>query len=80
MEQVTPKTTLADDLLDELMPDELDWQRLVCRYPKSSLVVAALGGFFLGRSRGLQIVDSLSGFAADLLTENANQLLGRDVI
>jgi hypothetical protein len=80
MDQVTPKATLADDLLDEVMPDELDWQRLVRSYPKSALTIAAVGGFVLGRRRGVQILEALSGFAADMLTENVNQLLGRDVL
>ena len=34
----------ADQLIDELMPEELDWRRVVTSYPVASLAVAAVGG------------------------------------
>lgn len=71
---------LADDLLDELVPEELDWQRLVKAYPKVALVLAALGGFLLGRTRGAEIVSALSSFAAERVTRNINELLGEEIL
>ncbi len=70
----------ADQVLDELLPDELDWTDLVLRYPKSALILAALGGFLLGRSRGPEIVDALSEFAANRVTEGVNHYLGQKVL
>lgn len=71
---------LADELLEELVPEELDWRTLVTEYPKTALAVAALSGFALGRSRGAAIVSALSAFAADTVTRSINELLGEDVL
>ena len=70
----------ADQVVDELLPDELDWTDLVRRYPKSALALAALGGFMLGRRRGPEIVEALSEFAANRVTEGVNQYLGQKVL
>ncbi len=89
MEQGTTRTrgrggggdaAAVDRFFDQLVAEELDWRRWVRRYPKSSLVVAALGGFVLGRARGREIVASLGVYAADTLTEGINEFLGRDVV
>ncbi len=72
--------SMADELVDELLPEEVDWQRLVRAYPRTSLALAALGGFLLGSSRGREIIASLSNFAADTLTDNVNEFLGKDVL
>lgn len=70
----------ADQVVDELLPDDLDWTDLVLRYPKVSLALAAVGGFLLGRSRGPEIVDALSQFAADRVSDGVNQYLGQKVL
>ncbi len=70
----------ADQVVDELLPEELDWSDLVMRYPKSSVALAALGGFLLGRSRGSEIVEALSAFAVDRVTDGVNQYLGEKVL
>ncbi len=80
MEPIGPRPSVADELLDELMPEELDWQRLVRRYPKSALLVAAAGGFLLGRGRGREIVAALAEFASEAVSESVNELLGRKVL
>jgi len=70
----------ADDVVDELMPSDFDWQDLVRRYPLAALGLAALGGYVLGRHRGDDILRSFSNFAADTVSEQVNDLLGRDVL
>lgn len=70
----------ADQVVGELLPEELDWLDLVVRYPKTSLALAAVGGFLLGRSRGLEIVDALSNYAADRVSNGVNQYLGEKVL
>jgi hypothetical protein len=70
----------AYDLVDELMPEGFDWERLVCEYPLPALLLAAIGGFFLGRQRGPQILAALSGFAAAEVSRNVNGVLGREVL
>jgi hypothetical protein len=55
----------VDELLDELVPPDLDWRRVVTRYPIPSLVVAAAAGYFLGRSRrGVAVAEALAGAVA----------------
>ncbi len=65
----------ADTLVDELLPEELDWQHWVRKYPIAALSLAALGGFLLARSRGPEIVETVSNRAADTLSANVHQLV-----
>ena len=74
------RSNLADELIDELVPEELDWQGLVRNYPKSSLVVAVVGGYYLGFSRGRELLDGLAAMAGDTVQRGVNEFLGRDVI
>lgn len=69
-----------DRLVDELVPESVDWERLVRRYPLPALLLAAAGGFLLGRSRGSEIVAALSAFAGRRVTESVNALLGEEVL
>lgn len=80
MEQLERQGASADQLVDELLPEELDWKRLVQSYPLAAVFAAAAGGFFIGRSRGRIILAALSGFAAETLTENVNAYLGKKVL
>ena len=70
----------ADRVVDELMPDEFDWRGTVRRYPLASIAVAALGGYILGRMRGVVIVSALSSFAVDSVEGQVNDVLGRNVL
>lgn len=79
-EQAAAAESSIDGLVDEVLPEELHWKRLVVRYPKTALLVALCGGFYLGRQRGVEIVDSLSRYAADTVVEGVNQALGGDVL
>jgi hypothetical protein len=57
--------TLADEFLDELMPPELDWRRLVRSYPIPALLVAGAAGYWLGRSRrGRDVAEAAAGAVA----------------
>ena len=70
----------ADQLLDEMLPEELDWRRLVTTYPVTSLALAAVGGYLLGRSRGVAIVGALATFASTTVARNVNALIGEEVL
>jgi hypothetical protein len=78
--ETTGRDGFADELLDELLPDELDWRRLVTTYPVTSLALAAVGGYLLGRSRGVAIVGALATFAATTVARNVNALIGEEVL
>jgi 1,4-dihydroxy-2-naphthoyl-CoA synthase len=74
-----PRSSTVDDLVDEILPEGLDWQRLVRAYPLPALLVAAVGGFLIGRSHGPSIVSAVSGFAAAEISKNVSTALGREL-
>ena len=76
----TAERSTPAELVDEVMPESFDWERLVTRYPIPALAVAAIGGFVLGRTRGTTILNALSDFAADQVTGQVNRALGEDIL
>jgi anti-sigma-K factor RskA len=68
----------AGEILDEILPDELDWRSLVLRYPRAALLAAAAGGFWLARVRGRALVASVAAFAADQATATVESFLGEE--
>ena len=72
------KSSMADQVLDDLLPDNLDWRTLVCSYPFAALVISGLGGFFLGSRHGSAILDAVSSFATREVDRNVSSFLGRD--
>ena len=78
MSELQERESIVEELIDEIVPEGVDWQRLVVRYPIPSLLVAAVGGFFLGRRHGPVIVGALSTFAAGEVSRNVGQLFDQD--
>lgn len=70
----------ADELIDELLPEEVDWEHLVRSYPWPALAVAAAAGFYLAVSRGPLLVTALGGWAGSEMTRRFNDLLGEDLL
>ena len=79
-EAVAASNSLADEIIDELVPSELDWKSVVTSYPKLSVSVVAVAGFWLGRTRGRAILAGMTGIAADTVNESINEFFGRDVV
>ena len=71
--------TAVHDLVEELVPEDLDWERLVRTYPLPAVALAALGGFLLGRSHGPVILAAVSSFAAAEVAKNVSSLLGQEI-
>ena len=71
--------SFSEAFMDELLPEDLEWESVVRTYPLCSLAVAAVGGFFLGRRSGRAIVGAFSESAADRVAGLASELLGTDV-
>lgn len=67
---------LADDFLDDLLPEELDWRRLVRTYPKTTVALAIFGGFLLGRSHGRDLVLAAKSTVVAELTRAAEEAVG----
>lgn len=61
--------SLADELLDDLIPPEVNWRRLVRNHPWPALLVAGLGGYLLGRTQGRALVGALAGLAVARVEE-----------
>jgi hypothetical protein len=78
MSELQERESIVEELIDEIVPEGVDWQRLVVRYPIASLLVAAAGGFFLGRRHGPEVVGALSTFAAGEVSRNVGQLFDQD--
>ena len=73
-------TSLADEILDEILPEQLDWRQLVWSYPKSTMALAALAGYLLGRSRGRKLASAATEYVGDTVTDGVNEFLGRKVL
>ncbi len=71
--------SIVSDLLDELLPEELDWQEVVRAWPLPAMAVAALGGFLLARSQGPAILQAVGSFASAEVAKNVSSLLGQEV-
>lgn len=54
----------AEDFLDELLPQSLDWRHLVRRYPRVTVTLAAAAGFWVGRKKGGLVMAALTSYVA----------------
>jgi hypothetical protein len=72
-------STTVDGLLDEILPEGLEWERLVRTYPIPALLLAAAGGFFLGRRHGPAILTAVSAFITAEVTKNVSNVFGRSI-
>lgn len=72
--------SFADELVDDLLPDEFDWRRVVRRYPIPALAVAALGGYLLARSRGPELLAALGDAASDQVAERLGAFAERELL
>jgi hypothetical protein len=63
-----------DELVDDILPGE--WERVVRAYPIPALLIAAAGGYLIGRYKGTAIVAALSGIAAEQAARIGSEFLG----
>ncbi|MEO8503490.1 MAG: hypothetical protein ABI609_06290 [Acidobacteriota bacterium] len=73
-------SSLVDDFIDRLIPEHVDWRKLVRDHPWPAVGLAAIGGYFLARSRGSAVIAALSGFAANAVADGVNEALGEDIL
>jgi hypothetical protein len=76
--EIVERESAVDELIDDLVPEGLDWERLVVTYPIPALLIAAVGGFLLGRRHGTEILGAVSSFAAAEVSRNVSHLIGQD--
>ena len=65
----------VEELLDEILPESLEWERLVRTYPVPALAVAAAGGFYLGLRHGAAILAAVSSYVAAEVSRNVGEIL-----
>ncbi|HEX5717727.1 MAG TPA: hypothetical protein VF179_16325 [Thermoanaerobaculia bacterium] len=68
--------TSVEAILDELLPEELEWERLVRTYPVPAVALAAIGGFVIALRHGPEILSAISGFLAAEVSRNVSELIG----
>ena len=68
--------TSVEEILDELLPEQLEWERLVRSYPVPAVALAAIGGFIIGLRHGPEILSAVSGFVAAEVSRNVSELIG----
>jgi hypothetical protein len=68
--------TSVEAILDELLPEELEWERLVRSYPVPAMALAAIGGFVIALRHGPEILSAVSGFVAAEVSRNVSELIG----
>ena len=71
------ETPFLDSIVDDLVPNEIDWRHVVTNYPIPSLLVAAVGGFLVGREQGRELIAAGKAFVTEEVTHNLNALLDR---
>jgi hypothetical protein len=76
--EIQERDSIVDELIDEIVPEGLDWERLVVTYPIPALLVAAIGGFLIGRSHGSEILSAVSSYASAEISRNVSHLIGQD--
>lgn len=68
----------AERLLDDVMPGDLDWRGMVRAYPLPAAVVAAAGGFLLGRQHGTAVLGAVATFAVGELSRSLLAVLDEE--
>jgi hypothetical protein len=74
-----PEHSIAGRFLDDLLPEELEWERLVRSYPLAALVVAGVAGYLLGVRSGGPILAAVGETATRRVTGLVNADFGADV-
>lgn len=69
---------MPERLVDEVLPESVEWERLVSTYPVPALALAAAAGFVIGRRHGLAILGALMGAAGAQVGRSVEALLGDD--
>jgi hypothetical protein len=66
---------VAERLIDELLPEDLDWESLVRSYPVPCLLAAGAFGFVVGRNHGSAILGALVSFAGYRASQAIEEVL-----
>ncbi|HVR30203.1 MAG TPA: hypothetical protein VMS86_11805 [Thermoanaerobaculia bacterium] len=68
MDVAFEERSAAGRFLDQLLPEELEWERLVRTYPLAALLVAGVAGYWLGWRSGAPILEAVGESATRRIT------------
>lgn len=69
----------AERVIDEVVPEGVEWERLVRTYPLPALALAAAAGLWLGLRHGTVLVAAGGAYASRQAARGLREALGEDV-
>lgn len=69
----------AERVIDEVMPEGVEWERLVRAYPLPALTAAAAAGCWLGLRHGRALLAALGAFASRQAARGVREALGEEL-
>jgi len=69
----------AERVIDEVMPEGVEWERLVQTYPLPALAAAAAAGFWLGLRHGRALLAAAGAFASRQAARGVREVLGEEL-
>ena len=69
----------AERVIDEVMPEGVEWERLVRTYPLAALGGAAAAGFWLGIRHGRALLAAFGAFASRQAAQGVREVLGEEL-
>jgi hypothetical protein len=76
---MAPERSMSSRFLDELLPEELEWERVVRTYPLVALAVAGVAGYLLGLRSGAPILAAVGETATRRVSGLMGASFGDDV-
>ncbi len=76
-DEKSPGGSSLETIIDEILPEELEWERLVRDYPVPAVAIVAVGGFWLGLRHGPAILSAVSTYLASEVSRNVSQAFDR---
>jgi len=71
---------MADDVVDQLVPDGVDWRGWARKHPMLTIGVAATAGFLVARLRGRALVEGVSALAAGQVSDTVQNFVDERIV
>lgn len=77
--EVSGRRGSLERLIDEVVPEGVEWERLVRTYPLPALALAAAAGYWLGVRHGSALLAAGSAYASRQAARGVREALGEDL-
>ncbi len=67
---------VADQWIDGLVPEEIEWRRLVGKYPRISIGLALVAGYLIGRTQGKALIAAAGAVAIEEISKVVEDSVG----